>query len=280
MIKTATPTMTGISPDAYEALIVQPVQREAVAFQVGTDMPTSATRTHIPVVKADPAAAWTAEGDEIAESAPDVDDEPVIPAKVAGLVSITNELANDSSNPAAASLVGDGLARDIAKRVDQAFFGNLAVPAPPGLESVTGVNAVDAGTAWADLDAFAEAISDAETVGATLTSWVANPTDALALATLKDETGSNRPLLGTDPTQPTRRTVLGLPLFVSPAVTAGTVWGIPRDRVIVVRRQDVDLQVDRSAFFTSDRVAVRAVMRVAFAYPHPAAVQKITLSAA
>lgn len=277
---TTTPTQTGISPDAYETLIVQPVQREAVAFQVASDMATDATRTHVPVVKADPTAGWTAEGDEITESAPEVDDIEVVPAKVAGLVSISNELATDSTNPAAASLVGDGLARDIAKRVDQAFFGDLAAPAPPGLESLTGTGAVDAGTAWTNLDPFAAAISAAEQVGAQLTSFIANPADALTLAQLKDEDASNRPLLGTDPTQPTRRQVLGLPLYVSPAVTVGTVWGLPRDRVVIVRRTTVELDTDRSVYFTSDRVAVRATMRIGLAYPHEAAVQKITLSAA
>jgi len=33
-----------------------------------------------------------------------------------------------------------------------------------------------------------------------------------------------------------------------------------------------------SVFFTSDRVAVRAVCRVGFAFPHPGAVVKVTLA--
>ncbi len=36
------------------------------------------------------------------------------------------------------------------------------------------------------------------------------------------------------PESPTRRTVLGVPLYVTNAVTAGIVWGLPRDRVMVV----------------------------------------------
>ncbi|MCE7480764.1 MULTISPECIES: phage major capsid protein [Actinomycetes] len=55
--------------------------------------------------------------------------------------------------------------------------------------------------------------------------------------------------------------------------------GIPKVRAILVRRNDVDLAVDRSAYFTSDRTAIRATMRVSFAFPHAAAVQKISLSA-
>lgn len=68
----------------------------------------------------------------------------------------------------------------------------------------------------------------------------------------------------------------GVPLYVSPAVTTGVVWGIPKDRVVVALRDDTRLEVDRSVFFTSDRVAVKATMRVGFAFPHPAAVIKIS----
>jgi hypothetical protein len=41
----------------------------------------------------------------------------------------------------------------------------------------------------------------------------------------------------------------------------------------------VDLAVDKSAYFTSDRTSIRAIMRVGFAFPHAAAVQKISLTA-
>ena len=99
------------------------------------------------------------------------------------------------------------------------------------------------------------------------------------LAKLKVETGSNLPLLGADPTQATKRNVLGFPLLASSAVTAGTVWGLPKVRAMVVQRTNVELAVDRSAYFTSDRTAIRATMRVGFAFPHAAAVQKIELDA-
>lgn len=43
-------------------------------------------------------------------------------------------------------------------------------------------------------------------------------------------------------------------------------------------RKDVEITTDGSAFFTSDRLAVRAIMRLAFAFPHGAATQKIRLA--
>ena len=48
------------------------------------------------------------------------------------------------------------------------------------------------------------------------------------------------------------------------------------EQVVGVLREDATLEVDRSVFFTSDRVAVQAVLRAGFAHPHPQGVVKIT----
>jgi HK97 family phage major capsid protein len=277
---TTTAGVSAISPDQIEQLIVLPVQSNSVAFQAATLVTTNATETRIPRVTEDPTAAWTAEGEEIGASDPKIDDIAVLPKKLAGLNIVSNETLADT-NPAADSIVGDGITRDIARKVDAAFFGsntgNTAVQ-PAGLENVAATEVV-APTAWADADPFAEAISNAEGLGLVVSTFVANPNDALTLAQLKESSTSNRPLLGSDPSTPTRRALQGVPLLVSPAVTEGTVWGIPSNRAIIVRRNDVDLQVDKSAYFTSDRTAIRATMRVGFAFTQPSAIQKITLAA-
>lgn len=270
-----------ISPDQVEQLIVLPVASNSIAFRAATLVTTNATETRIPRVTADPAAAWTAEGEEIGTSDPTVDDISVLPKKLAGLTVVSNETLADT-NPAADAIVGDGLTRDIARKVDAAFFGSNSAAStlqPEGLEDQTGATDVVAPAAWADADPFAEAISNAEALGLLIGTFVANPADALTLAQLKESSASNRPLLGADPSNPTRRALQGVPMLVSPAVTAGTVWGIPSNRAVIVRRNDVDLQVDRSAYFTSDRTAIRATMRVGFAFTQPAAIQKISLAA-
>ena len=275
---TATTGIGGILPDQYGPLIVQPVQAASVAYAVATQLATQSHEFHVPIVKTDAAAAWYAEGQDLNLADGTYGELIATPAKVAGLTAVTRELAMDS-NPAAAQIIGDGLARSIAVQVDAAFFGSVAAPAPSGLGALVGVTDVPAGTAWTNVDAFIDAIYAAEAVGAGLTSWVANPADAKLLSKLKQASGSNVPLLQPDPTAATRRAIAGVPLYVSPAVTVGTVWGIPRDRVLVITREDVTLEVDRSVYFASDKVAVKAVMRVAFAFPHPAAVTKIHLSA-
>ena len=84
-------------------------------------------------------------------------------------------------------------------------------------------------------------------------------------------------MLGKDATSATGRMILGVPLHVSPFVAANTLWAIDGSRVWLVVREDATVEVDRSVFFTSDRVAVKAVMRAAFGFVHPQSVVKVTI---
>lgn len=263
-----------LAPEQVADLLVVPVVEESIAAQVATVVTTGSTSYRIPYVAEDPAAAWVAEGAEIVPDNLDTDEVTVTPPKVAGLTVISRELAEDS-DPAAAEQVGAGLARDIARKIDAAFFGSTTTNGPDGLESLTTSTASETGTEWKNADPFVAAVFTAAGEGATLTAFVANPADAKVLATLKAGTGSNVPLLQPDPTAPLRSIIAGVPLFVSSAVTAGTVWGIPKDRVFVVIRDDTRIEVDNSVYFTSDRVAVKATMRVGIGYPQPLAIVKI-----
>ena len=55
---------------------------------------------------------------------------------------ISNELANDLS-PAAQTVVGESTARDLARKIDSAFFGDTVSNGPSGLESLTAYQFVD-----------------------------------------------------------------------------------------------------------------------------------------
>lgn len=275
-----------LTPEQINDLIVRPVQQASVIYQVSQ---LNVIRSHdyrFPILAEDPSAAWVLEGEEIPADDAVVSELVVTPKKVAGLSVISRELATDSINESAAEVIGAGLARDIAKRVDQAAFG-LVTPAngPTGLYSLADedVSLVDATAGVTNMDPFAEGVSLAEQQGAVPTAWVASPTTALHLSTLKRETGSNEQLLQPDPTLPTRRAIAGVPLVVSPAVEDYTIWGIPGTPEkagafsFVVQAQEATLDVNRSVFFTSDRVAIRATLRVAFGWPHPKAVVRIDL---
>lgn len=260
-------------PTDVGELIVRPVTAASIATTVSTVVTTDADVFRIPVVSADPTAGWVAEGAEITPADATLTEAVVSFKKLAGLTIVSNEMVADAS-PEASRVIGDGLARDIARKLDAAYFANTTTNGPAGLLSIT-PSVVDTGGSWTGVDPFTEAIYAAAAQGADIDAWVTNPADALILAKVKQATGSNLPLLQPDPTQPSRRMISGVPVFTSTAVGAGTAWGIPKDRVFVVIRNDVDLQVDKSAFFTSDRTAIRATMRVGFAFPHPLAVVRL-----
>jgi HK97 family phage major capsid protein len=274
---TTTTNVNGILPDDFGALVVQPALALSVFAQVATTVTTGSTHYRIPIVSADPTASWVAEGAEISPSDPTLQELVVTPPKVAGLTIISRELADDS-NPAAAQVVGDGLARDIARRIDQAAFAGLSAPAPAGLSTLSGVSTYVNASAYSNLDFAAQAISKAEVVGAKVTAFVTNPATALALATLKTGTGSNAPLLGSDPTAATSRSILGVPLYVSQYVAANTLWAIDSAGAWLVVRDDATVEADHSVYFTSDRVAVRATMRAGFGFVHPASVVKVSIA--
>ena len=67
-------------------------------------------------------------------------------------------------------------------------------------EGVYGYASVDNGGAYADIDPFSDAIYEAANHNATVSAFVTHPATAKSLATLKESTGSNKPLLGADPT--------------------------------------------------------------------------------
>lgn len=278
LLTAATGGTHGILPDEIGALITEPVRRASIAMSVATVVTTAYNEYRVPVVVGDAGAAWTAEGAEISPSDAVLDEIIVRPSKIAGLAITSRELALDSA-PSAQQLVGEGLAQSIATQVDAAFFGDTTLNAPDGLLSVAGVQTVDTAAGIANTDPFAEALSLAETVGATVTSFVAHPATVLELAKVKRQTGSNEPLLGYDASQPTQRQILGVPLLSSAAVTEGDVWAIPGAKVMVVLREDVTLAVDESAYFSSDSYGIRATMRAGFAFPHAAAIVRLTPAA-
>ena len=252
-----------LAPDTVQSLLVQPVTTGSVASQVANVITTPSHTTRFPRLTADPTAAWTAEGEEIVPSDPTVDEVLVIPSKVAGLVVTTTEMTNDATTEAI-NEIGNGLVRQITNSIDAAVFGNESAPAPAGLGSISPTELTVA--TLDNLD------------WATLTTFVAHPDDALTLAKLKESTGSARGLLQPDPTAPTNRTVAGVPLLTSNHVTKGQIWGIPANAANLVIRDTAEVVADNSVFFTSDRVAIRATMRVGFGFVFEESIVRVTVT--
>ncbi|MCT1352234.1 phage major capsid protein [Gordonia sp. p3-SID1431] len=266
-----------LSPEQISTLIIKPLVANSVAGQALTEISTGSHDYRFPIVAADPSASWVAEGGEIPVTDSDVDEVIVTPRKLAGLSVITSELANDS-NPAAQKTVGDGLVRDLTRKLDQALFASSPITNGPAvtLGQLSGISTISAGSAFGSVDPFSDAQFAAADAHATIDTWVTSPTTAAALAKVKKATGSNEPLLGNDVTVAGRRAILGAPLLASPYAPNGVVWGIPRAFAYLVIREGSTVETDKSVFFTSDRIALRAKVRAAFGFPHPAAIVKIS----
>lgn len=274
-------TTTGgaiLRPEEIGPLIVQPVQELSVALQVSNLLTTTSHEMRLPIVKEDVSAGWTPEGTDINVDDPTVDELVVTPRKLASLTLISNEQANDTT-PAAVNLVGESIARTISREIDKAFFGTTIANGPAGIASIVGVNPVVSDLD--NVDGFADAEYAVLAAGGRISAWCANANTARELSKLKKFIGtdieSNQPLLQPDPALAGRRTINGVPLHVVPgtAIADGEVWGFDGRRVFSVLREDVTLAVDPSWAFGKDSVAVRATIRVAFGYPHPAAIAHI-----
>lgn len=290
-----TMTTTGqpraIIDSAVGKLIIRPLQAKSVALRAATMVHVSETSNafRIPIVTDDPAVAWVNEGEELAASGAKLLEDSDVYHKLGGLTLVSNEFLDDSS-PAIADIVTGGLARSLALKLDTAFFGKRGTDTkvPRGLGDIEGVNVIQAGAKLTSLDPFTDAVYAASSAGgATLSALVGHPADGLVIAKIKEKADSNRALIQPDPTRgdgvteagtvtPAAR-IAGVPFWTSPACPKGTIWGIPKDSVVVAVRKDLTLAKDESVYFTSDVTAVRALARVTTVFGHPAAIQKIVI---
>lgn len=268
---------TGILPTEYADLIVGPVTAEAVPFrtEVATTIRTASHEVRVPILREDAGAAWVREGEEIDPDDPTLDELTIAPAKVAGLTIISRELAEDSS-PEAAELVGQSLARSIVAQVNAAFLTGLPAPAPAGLPAATAtqitVSGVDeAERANAYVYTLRNAVSQVRAHGGTPSAVLMNPADAFAMSAVTEAEGSRRFLMES------AETVEGLPVIQSAAVPVGRAWVVDHTQVLTVLREGTTVAVSSDAYFSSDRVAVRATMRVGFGFPAPARLAVIAL---
>lgn len=259
------------TPEDYGTLIDTEVDEKSVAFVAATVVNTDKHQVRFPILVADPSTGWFAENTEITLIDPDTHEIVVVPTKVAGRTQISNEAADDT-DPAIARVIGKALARDIAKKIDAAFFGNTVTNGPSGLLSVAGISVVDTAGAWTALDHIHDAKAKALAEGAELTHIVLAPDVALALSKAKTATGSNQGLLETvdDGIK-----LAGLTALVSPAVGAGNAWALDESQVLTVRRTGTTLATSRDAAFGSDATQIRAVSRVGFGFANPAGIVRL-----
>lgn len=263
-------TNKAISPQAYGQLVDASLKAKSIAIQASTIVNIDRESVRFPVLGDGLTASWKNELEDLDFSNLAVNSVEVRPAKVAGMSRLSNELADDST-PAAAELVGRGLAEQIADQIDTAWFGATGTaPTPSGIGAITPTKVVADPAAITNLDPFIEARFTAEANRSKLTHWIVSPKTAQTISQLKVQTGSNQNLV--EIVEDGLRLV-GLPVLISPHVAATTsFYGVDKSQVIFVLRKGTTVERSRDSAFRQDGVDVRAIARVGWAFANPAGV--------
>jgi HK97 family phage major capsid protein len=120
------------------------------------------------------------------------------------------------------------------------------------------------------------------------TAIVMHPRTWATLRKIKEATGSVRPVLADgagSPTEGIRPSIYGVPVFISGQLSITETQGTSTDcstsyvytasECVLVRRQDVEVELDRSRLFNTDQSEMRGKLRADLIVPNPAAVARI-----
>lgn len=263
------PDVISIAPSEVipDALILQ---TSTVAGHVEGDEPV----VRVIHVK-DDTAGFVAEGADIEEADPQLDETLVATGKIAQLVRISREQYTQHET---AGLLSESVRRAIMKAANQAYIAQPAPTGsnntpPPGLLNVTGIE--DGGTLGDDLDALADAVAHIETNGGQATHIIAAPDVWAALRKVKTGTGSNASLLGAGTDDATPR-LLGVPVITTPAVPQGDMIVVDKTAVVSAVGT-IQIATSHDVYFTSDSVALRATWRFGQNITNPERLVKLTL---
>jgi hypothetical protein len=243
---------SGITPPAVVAEVINCLLGGSPFARSLTRRNLSANSTVFPVVEPT-GATWVAEGQPLPTVTLGDKSYTVVPRKLAGLFSLSSELADDSTFGITAAL-GDAVRDSMGPELDDGLLnGTGTAPQPVGVIGLA--PAVDG----ADLRAavFA-AVAEIGEDGGTADTVALSPTDAAA-------EGSR---VGTDdhPVYPNGMTTLaGLRVVQVPALAQSLVYDATR--VLLIVRDDFSVEASADAGFTTDTVAVRVRGRFAVAVP-------------
>ena len=279
-------TASTLAPGELSSYLFDRLRAASAALASGIAVvPTERDTITFPRLTADVSPGWYAEAAAITPGDPTLDSIVATPHKLAHLVQFSNEVIDDS-DPSAIDVVQANLIAALGLKLDLGVFeGTGASNQPTGLRATAGINTVSMGTngaALTNLDPFADAIKLLEDGNAKAGAIVLGPRTFNAIRKLKDS--QNRPLFnsGTSDTPPT---IYDVPVFVSSqlsitetqgsATNAASAYLYQPDQVVLVRRQDVTVELDRSRLFNADSSEMRGKLRADVIVPNPTAVTRI-----
>lgn len=245
-----------------------------VAGQVAGDEP----QLRVPYIKTEFVAGFTPEGEEISDGGGELDEVLVNTAKVATIVTQSNESATFQT---ASQLIAAGVSRSLVTKADSAFLLNAkAEEGQPqlgsvGLLNLDGLTSIE-DVAFANLvDEIAQSKATVEALGGTPTAILTSPALSARLRTLKSTDGGTY-VLGS-PTESGQLSIFSLPVVVSRFVPDDTLVIVSASE-LVAAVGDVKLAVSTDAKFTSDSIVRRATWRIGFNLVHADRIVKLVVA--
>lgn len=292
-----TTTANDLTPADVSTMLVDRLARTSVALSSGIKViSTDRTTVSWPQVISDPTPAFYNELDVIAPSDPVFATLTADPKKIAVRTEFSNEVLDDSV-PDAATVVRNLMLRALSEKLDVTVFEGDAIADPKafnGLKNTAGIQTVSMGTNGAtitSLTPIADAVEMLELVNATAGAIVMHPRTWADLRLLRDDSGAAAGTGGyfIDPlgNVSARPTLFGTPVYLTTALsiteTQGTasnassiyVYATGEAGPILVRRQDVTIELDRSRLFDKDASEMRGKMRADLLVPQPSAVVRV-----
>jgi HK97 family phage major capsid protein/HK97 family phage prohead protease len=270
-LTTADASAGPVTPPQLSTYLWDRLRDQAVVLASGVRVITTSNKTiKWPRLISDTTADFFDELEEITESDPGFDEWEISPKAIKALVRGSSE-AFDDSDPDLLTIVRQNLETILALKLDRELLVGNAVKGFLGMTNAAGISVMDAGGAADNYDVFVKAI------GVLAGLHVPGPYAIATHPWVQTHMGLLKTTIGETLQRPD-----GVPAFATTTQvghdnTAGTASAIvyaPKS-VAVVRRQDVEILVDRSQEFSMDAVLVRGKIRATLFLPYPQAVVRI-----
>lgn len=265
---------TEITPDA---LVLNPLVATVAATPQGD---TASIR--VPFIAADPTAQIVAEGDEIPEGDSTRAEIRVYTRKIALIQRISREaygqqLAGTNATAGASDLLTESLRRAVTAKADAMLLNapqESETVYVPGLANDTSDAMLDGGAITGNLDPLIDAIAAISDNGATPSCILVSNSGWAWLQRLKYTDG--RPVVNPDVQADALPQLLGLPVVRNGAVPKDKLFVLDAANLIV-GYSDVAVDVDPSAYFSSDSIGIRITARLGWGIPYRGRAARLTL---
>lgn len=229
---------------------------------------------NVPKILTSTTTGWYDEGGTLSSTEMTFEAVTLTARKVAAYSLCSNEALADG-NPQLLNMVGQDFATAMALGIDLVFLdGSGTPPTPRGIRNFTSVTetAADTNGATPTMNMLLEQVGRLEALDANIDrmAYFMHPRDWKSIKNFLDDEGQL--LLNPTPTEKFKRSLFGIPVFLSTQISTGETEGgsgavcssiilADMDQIVVGFRQEIDLKYSTDFAFNLDSTALRATAR-------------------